>query len=238
MRTFISIENKYKKNIGRQIFNGNSSMGIVGILPEAHKSNTKIHVVETKTAGIATLQDLGNLTSQLKADYIRNAVLFLDKKVIYETYYEEAADGHLKLEQFDYSNGMVGLRTPERVIPIVFVDSSFFEVDVASNDGFANYETFSGSGIIKSGYTPSQFVGTTKTVNNVVYTATVNTGKAVAILADWKAAYTLANSSVVRLGYDQSFGNLLLNGYVWGGKIGYVGGAPTTTEAITILTVK
>ena len=233
MKLFGALENRYRKNIGRQILNGSDSgLGIKGIFSIAHQSGSKMKVVETAADNVVTLKDLGNLTSQIKIDYLRNAVMLVDRKVLYEGYFNEAADGHLRLEQFEYSaNGMIGLRTPEGVIPLVGVDSSYFEADVASNDGFANYKTFDGgSNIIKSGYTPSQYAS--------VAGATDNAGKAVAILADWKMAYSLANSSVVRLGYDQSFGNMLLNGYVWGGKIGYVGGAPTVEETIAILTVK
>ena len=231
MKLFGALENKYRKNIARQILNAPATnQGIKGIFAMSQLSGSKMKTVETAADNIVTLKDLGNLTSQIKIDYLRNSVMLVDRKILYEGYFNEAADGHLRLEQFDYSNGMIGLRTPEGVIPLVGVDSSYFDADVASNDGFANYKSFAGAGTILSGYTPSQYAA--------VPGATDNAGKAVAILADWKMAYSLANSSVVRLGYDQSFGNMLVNGFVWGGKIGYVGGAPTVEEAIAILTVK
>ena len=156
----------------------------------------------------------------------------IDRAALHEIYLEPGNDGHLKIEQFDYSTGIAALRTAEGIIPLIGVDSSFKVADIANNDGFANYTPFSGSVAASAlaGYTPSLYASASG--------ATDNEGKAVAVLADFSKAYSLARSSVVQMGYDNSFGNLLNDGYVWGGKIGYVGGKPTTTEAIAVLYVQ
>lgn len=221
-----AIERRYEKGIARKVLNGKSEMGVYGIFNKAQESGFNGSVVETENDNVVKLKDFANLSSQLKVEYLMNAAILVDRAVLYELHQEAGNDGHLKIEQFDYNNGIAALRTPERVIPLIGVNSSPLETKVNDNDGFANYETFSGSGTILSGYTKSFGTGTD------------NAGKALAVLADFSLAYSLVRSSVVQLGYDQSFGNLINNGYVWGGKVGYVGGKPTTTEAMAILTCK
>ena len=231
MREFMAIETKFEKYIAREILNGKNDMGIYGLLPSAKETNTKMKVIESETDNIVTLKDLANLGLNLKGQYLRNAAFVVDRAILYELFQEPANDGHLKLEQWDYVNGFAAIKTPERTIPLIGVDSSYFAADIKSNDGFADYVGFdSGNTAINSGYTPSSYAS--------VSGATDNQGKAVAILADFNQAYTLARSSIVQTGVDNSFGNLLENGYVYGGKIGYVGGKPTVEEAASVLFVK
>jgi HK97 family phage major capsid protein len=232
LREVMAIERKYEKKIARKILNGTNEMGVYGIFNAAQKSGSKIKTLETATANIITLKDISSMCFNLKRTYLDNAVMLIDRAALYELYYDEGNDGHLKIEQFDYTNGIAALRTPERVIPLIGVDSSFLVTDISDNDGFANYTPFAGSVAANqlTGYTPSQFAG--------VSGATVNKGKVAAVLADFNQAYALARSSIVQTGVDTSFANILNDGFTWGGKIGYVGGKPVLEEAITLLTVK
>lgn len=231
-KTFMAIERKYEKNLARKILNGVLGMGVNGIFYKAQKSGFRGSVIPTSTGNKVVLADLSVLASRLKGDYLRNAAILIDRAALYELYLEEAADGHLKIEQFDYANGIASLRTAERVIPLIGVDSSYLVSKIAQNDGFANYTPFSGAVSASSlaGYTPSALSSASG--------ATDNEGKVVAVLADFSEAYSLARSSAVKVGYDQSFGNLINDGYVWGGKIGFVGGDVTNEEAIALLYVK
>lgn len=231
MREFMAIETKFEKYIAREILNGKNEMGIYGILPSAKETNTRMKVIESETDNVVTLKDLANLGLNLKGQYLRNAAFVVDRAILYELFQEDGNDGHLKLEQWDYVNGFAAIKTPERTIPLIGVDSSYFADDIKSNDGFADYVGLDGDDTpITAGYTPSSYADVTG--------ATDNQGKAVAILADFNQAYTLARSSIVQTGVDNSFGNLLENGYVYGGKIGYVGGKPTVEEAASVLFVK
>lgn len=227
-----ALDEQYEKKIARKVLNGVEAMGIQGIFPKALMSDFRGKVVPTSTGNKVILSDLLLLTSQIKGAYLRNAAILIDRAALHEIYLEPGNDGHLKIEQFDYSTGIAALRTAEGIIPLIGVDSSFKVADIANNDGFANYTPFSGSVAASAlaGYTPSLYASASG--------ATDNEGKAVAVLADFSKAYSLARSSVVQMGYDNSFGNLLNDGYVWGGKIGYVGGKPTTTEAIAVLYVQ
>lgn len=227
-----AVDEQYEKKIARKVLNGLETMGVFGIFPTALQSSFRGKAVPTSTDNKVILSDLLLLTSQVKGAYLRNAAILIDRAALHELYLEPGNDGHLKIEQFDYSTGMAALRTAEGIIPLIGVDSSFRVADIASNDGFAGYTPFSGSVVASAlaGYTPSLYASASG--------ATDNQGKAVAVLADFSQAYSLARSSVVQVGYDQSFGNLLNDGFVWGGKIGYVGGKPTTTEAIAILYVQ
>jgi hypothetical protein len=227
----MAIETKFEKYIAREILNGKNEMGIYGILPSAKETNTRMKVIESETDNVITLKDLANLGLNLKGQYLRNAAFVVDRAILYELFQEDGNDGHLKLEQWDYVNGFAAIKTPERTIPLIGVDSSYFAADINSNDGFADYVGLdSGNTAITAGYTPSSYAA--------VPGATDNQGKAVAILADFNQAYTLARSSIVQTGVDNSFGNLLENGYVYGGKIGYVGGKPTVEEAASVLFVQ
>lgn len=228
-KVFGAIERRYEKKIARKILNGTIGMGVNGIFARAQESGSKISTIDTYTDNKVLLSDISLLCSKLKSDYLRNAVLVIDRAALYELYLEPGNDGHLKIEQFDYASGLAALRCPERVIPIIGVDSSYKTADISKNDGFANYTPFSGTVASSSlaGYCPSSCAAATG--------YTDNKGKAVAILADFSELYSLARSSVVQMGYDNSFGNLLNDGYVWGGKIGYVGGDVTNQEAGAIL---
>ncbi|MFT6842658.1 MAG: HK97 family phage major capsid protein [Psychroserpens sp.] len=229
LREFMAIEKKYEKIIARKILNGDNALSILGIFHSAHLVGSKIKKIATETSEIVTLKDLSILGLNLKGAYLRNSAILIDRAVLYQVAQEEGDDGHLKIEQFDYSNGIAAMRTPEGIIPLIGVDSSYLAADIKDNDGFADYDSFTTPGTkITSGYTSVP----------TAPGATLNTGKAVAILADFSEFYSLARSSVVQTGVDNSFGNLLNDGYVWGGKIGYVGGKVTKQEAGVILYVK
>lgn len=228
-QTLAELDKRFEKKVARQILNGDSQT-FTGIFTKAH-SSSKIKTVESFNANYVTLQDLSRLGSVIKSAYLMNAAIIIDRAALYDIYQEEADDGHLKIEQFDYSSGIAALRTPERVIPLIGVDSSTLEAMASSNDGFANYKSFAdGSTLITTGYCPKQ--------NYVSGSVTDNGGKAVAVLADFNSAYVLSRSTAGRMGVDDSLKNLLDLGYGVAGKIGYVGGKPVNDEAIAILHVK
>ncbi len=228
-QNLIELERRYEKQIARDIINGNGSDGIHGVITESQKSGFRGFAVESANDNYVTLQDLARLGANLKKFYLNNAVIIIDRAALYDLYFDEADDGHLRIEQFDYTSGIASLRTPEGVIPLIGVDSSCLEANVDSNDGFANYTSFKSSSTILSGYTPK--VGAPSA-------GTDNAGKLAAVIGDLSSAYSLARSSVVQMGVDDSLSNILTQGYTWAGKIGYVGGKVVNQEAFGVLYVK
>jgi hypothetical protein len=228
-QNLIELERRYEKQIARDILNGNGSDGIHGIIAESQKSGFRGFAVESANDNYVTLQDLARLGSNLKKFYLNNAAIIIDRAALYDLYFDEADDGHLRIEQFDYASGIASLRTPEGVIPLIGVDSSCLDANVDSNDGFANYKSFKSSSTLLSGYTPK--VGAPSS-------GTDNAGKLAAVIGDLSSAYSLARSSVVQMGVDDSLSNILTQGYTWAGKIGYVGGKVVNQEAFGVLYVK
>jgi len=229
-QNLIELERRYEKQIARDILNGNGSDGIHGMIAESQKSGFRGFAVESANDNYVTLQDLARLGANLKKPYLSNAAIIIDRAALYDLYFDEADDGHLRIEQFDYASGIASLRTPEGVIPLIGVDSSCLEANVDSNDGFANYKSFKSSSTILSGYAPK--------VGAPTGAQTDNAGKLVAVIGDLSSAYTLARSSVVQMGVDDSLSNILTQGYTWAGKIGYVGGKVINQEAFGVLYVK
>lgn len=238
-QTLIALDKRFEKKVARQVLNGNSTT-FEGIFTKAQKSDFRGKVITSINNNYVTLQDLSRLGLNLKSEYLRNAVIIVDRAVLYDIYQEEGDDGHLKIEQFDYNSSLAALRTPERVIPLIGVDSSVFEIQAGANDGFANYLSFAdGTTQITTGYCPKSGYPSSLKVNGSTYSpVTDNAGKAAAILADFNAAYAILRSTAGRMGLDDSLKDLLDLGYGVAGKIGYVGGKTLNSEAINILAVQ
>jgi HK97 family phage major capsid protein len=228
-QNLVELEKRYEKQIARDVLNGDGSDGIYGLIAESQKSGFRGFVVESANDNYVTLQDLGRLAGRLKSMYLRNAAIIVDRAVLDDIFYDEADDGHLRIEQFAFDNGISALRTPHGVFPLIGVDSSCLDADVDSNDGFANYKSYKSSSTLLSGYTPK--AGSPSS-------GTDNAGKLAAVIGDLSSAYTLARSSVVQMGVDESISNILTQGYTWAGKIGYVGGKVVNQESFGVLYVK
>lgn len=238
-QTLIALDKRFEKKVARQVLNGNSAT-FEGIFTKAHKSDFRGKVVESANDNYITLEDLSRLGLNLKGEYLRNSVIIIDRAALYDLYQEPAEDGHLKIEQFDYNSSIAALRTAERVIPLIGVDSSVFEIQQNFNDGFASYKSFAdGTTEITTGYCPKSGYPTELKFGGSTYSpVTDNAGKAAAILADFNSAYAVLRSTAGRMGLDDSLKDLLDLGYGVAGKIGYVGGKTLNSEAINILSVK
>lgn len=240
-RFLSALEVRSEKVKAREILNGKGGVvgqsgqaagqGIMGIFPASQKTGFKGQVIATKVANEFSKQDLLALPAFLKQEYVPGSALLIDRQAFASAYQELAADGHLQVEQFEYDRltGMIYLKTAFGIIPFILVNTSAsLEPSIISqNDGFANYPSFadgSASPIILNGYDTA--------------TGANNTGKAIAVLAKWDLFYTLARSSIVKMGYDQSFGNLLRDGFVLAGRIDFAGGDITTAESGVVLYVK
>lgn len=228
-QNLVELERRYEKQIARDVLNGDGSNGISGLIGASQATGFRGFAVESANNNYVTLQDLARLGANLKKFYLNNAVIIIDRAALYDLYFDEADDGHLRIEQFDYQSGIASLRTPEGIIPLIGVDSSCLDANVDSNDGFANYKSYKSSSTILSGYTPK--VGAPSS-------GTDNAGKLAAVIGDLSSAYSLARSSVAQMGVDDSFSNLLTQGYTWAGKIGYVGGKVVNQEAFGVLYVQ
>ena len=159
------------------------------------------------------------VVANLKADYLRGAVALIDRKALHELYNQEALDGHLKIEYFDYANGLAQIRTAEGTFPLVAVESFNNTIAVTQHDGFAGYTSFTNSSVtIDAGY---EIGGS-------------NSGKAYVVFANFGQAYTLYRSSTREVGIDQSFRDRLQQGLNAYGMIDYIGGNVTRQEAIAI----
>lgn len=216
-----ALDSSLSKKIARKILNGkvNNGKGVQGILPKALESGTKIAKIPTVTSNTLTLRDVSLVVAGLKADYLRGAVGLIDRKALHSIYNEEAEDGHLKIEYFDYANGIARIRTAEGTFPLVAVESFPNTVASYQHDGFAGYKSFPSAGSdIDSGY----IIGGS------------NSGKAYMVFSNFNLAYTLTRTTTREVGLDDSFKDRLIDGLNVYGMIDYVGGNVTRQEAIAI----
>lgn len=215
-----ALEFALSKEIGRKMLNGvlGNGKGIEGIFPKSQEAGSKIAKVPTLATNTLTLQDVSLVVANLKADYLRGAVALIDRKALHAIYNEEANDGHLKIEYFDYSNGIARIRTAEGTFPLIAVESFPDTVVASQHDGFANYKSFVSSSQINSGYI----------INGS------NSGKVYMVFANFGTAYTLTRSTTREVGIDNDFGDRLKNGLNIYGMIDYIGGAVVRQEAIAI----
>ena len=216
-----ALDASLSKKIARKILNGkvNNGKGVQGILPKALESGTKIAKIPTLTSNTLTLKDVSLVVAGLKADYLRGAVGLIDRKALHEIYNEQADDGHLKIEYFDYANGIARIRTAEGTFPLVAVESFPNTVASYQHDGFAGYKSFPSAGSdIDAGY----IIGGT------------NAGKAYMVFANFNIAYTLTRTTTREVGLDDSFKDRLIDGLNVYGMIDYIGGNVTRQEAIAI----
>lgn len=216
-----ALDTQLSKKIARKILNGKvvSGKGIQGILPKALESNSKISLLPTLTANTLTLKDVSLLVSKLKSEYLRGAVCLIDRQALQEIYNEPADDGHLKIEYFDYANGIARIRTADGTFPLVGVQSFPNTVIPSQHDGFADYKSFpSGASDIDAGY----IIGGT------------NTGKAYAVFANFRDAYTLTRTTTREVGLDDSFKDRLVDGLNVYGMIDYIGGNIVRQEGIVV----
>jgi HK97 family phage major capsid protein len=215
-----ALDVQLSKQIARKILNGKvvSGKGIQGILPKALTFPSN-QVVPTQTANTLSLTDVSLLVSRLKSEYLRGAVCLIDRQALQEIYNEPASDGHLKIEYFDYTNGIARIRTADGTFPLIGVQSFPASVPASQHDGFAGYKSFpSGAGDINEGY----IIGGT------------NTGKAYAVFANFRDAYTLTRTTTREVGLDDSFKDRLVDGLNVYGMIDYIGGNIIRQEGIVV----
>ena len=215
-----ALDVQLSKQIARKILNGKvvSGKGIQGILPKALTFPSN-QVVPTQTANTLSLTDVSLLVSRLKSEYLRGAVCLIDRQALQEIYNEPASDGHLKIEYFDYTNGIARIRTADGTFPLIGVQSFPASVPASQHDGFAGYKSFpSAAADINEGY----IIGGT------------NTGKAYAVFANFRDAYTLTRTTTREVGLDDSFKDRLVDGLNVYGMIDYIGGNIIRQEGIVV----
>ena len=216
-----ALDVQLSKQIARKILNGKvvSGKGIQGILPKALNFPSN-QVVPTANTNVLTLTDVSLLVSRLKSEYLRGAVCLIDRQALQEIYNEPADDGHLKIEYFDYTNGIARIRTADGTFPLIGVQSFPVSVPASQHDGFAGYKSFpSAAGDINEGY---------------IIGGMNNTGKAYAVFANFRDAYTLTRTTTREVGLDDSFKDRLVDGLNVYGMIDYIGGNIIRQEGIVV----
>lgn len=156
--------------------------------------------------------DLRLFPTKLKVQYVNNAVVYISRTFVNALFSKEVSDGHLPLEQIVFNNGINAFFNIERNIPI----------RVFEHAQIGNYKSLAD--------------GTTDITADYV-DGGENTGKLLAFVGDLKLAYKLVPSSFDVIGYDASF-NLVLNGSIPAGRIGYAAQGIVAKEAIKVLYAK
>jgi len=194
----------------KEIFIGSGNNEMLGILTKANKQNSILsnQILLTETSNSVTVSDLRNLESMLKANYLSSPNLAL----------------------FVARDLLIQLRK-EKGADEHLTDSEYFESSqygtglrfkTATAGSIPVIVMPNGVGLDYKLYNPSnQF-----------------TNKPVAMLADLKQGYLVAQSSFVETGLDTSIGNAARNGARLSVMFSYAGGAPVVEEAIAILKIK
>ena len=215
---FSAIDDAMTRNIDNDILIGKISPdGVNGIFSNSQLVGTKIKKVPTEETGVLKVFDLSLLISNLKKQYLQNAILIIDRVAYNAIYNKPTDDGHLMTEYFDYSNGWVALRAGEKLIPIITVDSFDNTVPLHEHNGFAGYTSFTNSNVtIDEGY---QVGGS-------------NSGKAYAVIMDANAYVLTRNTQKTTFLLDSGVADE--RGYGSFGIRDHIGGNVVIQEAIAI----
>jgi HK97 family phage major capsid protein len=217
---FAAIDDAMTRSIDNDILIGPiASDGVNGIFTTAQTEGSKIKKFATATTNVVKMIDLVLLVSKLKKQYLINPILIIDRVAYNALYSEQADDGHIRDEYFDYSNGWAALKSPERIIPIIPIDSFDNTVPLHEHNGFAGYTSFTNPNVtIDAGY---------QTGNSAS-----NSGKAYAVIMDANA-YVLTRNSVKKTFLVDS-GIADERGMASFGIRDYIGGKVVIQEAIAI----
>lgn len=199
-----ALESRYRRKLAAKVFQN--------IISDVNKGN--IGKVASTTAEAPAndqaRQDLRLFPSNLKVDYVPSAVMYVSRAFLNACFSKEVSDGHLATEQFvTDANGITAFVTPERAIP----------VRVFEHNQIGNYKSLAD--------------GTADITADYVNGSNTNTGKLLAIVADFRSSYKLIPSTIGTVGYDASISKIL-DGSCPAGKVSYAAQGVVLREGIKV----
>jgi hypothetical protein len=199
-----ALESRYRRKLAAQVFQD--------IIADVN-NNLIGKVASTTNEAPADAQarvDLRVFPTNLKVDYIPSSIMYVSRAFLNACYSKEASDGHLATEQFvTDANGITSFVTPERAIP----------VRVFEHNQIGTYKSLAD--------------GTTDITTDYVNGSASNTGKLLAIVADFRSSYKLIPSSIGTIGYDSSISNIL-DGSCPAGKVSFAAQGVVLREAVKV----
>jgi len=187
------------------------------IIDNANSSDTvRIAKFETATddatAADTLRQDLRNLPTKLKKNYVGSSIMFISRTFLNSIFSKQVSDGHLPLEQFEYRDGITYFLTPEKS----------YIVRTFEHDQIGNYKSLKdGSTVITADFNPAASAGG-------------NAGVLLAMVGDFKKGYKYQPSTAGTMGYDGLISELL-DGVVYAGVISYVAQGLAVKESLKVL---
>jgi hypothetical protein len=203
-RNLLALESRYRRKLASGVFQD--------IIADVNAGN--IGKVQSTTneapANAQAREDLRMFPTNLKVDYIPSSIMYVSRAFLNACYSKEASDGHLATEQFiTNANGITSFVTPERAIP----------VRVFEHNQIGNYKSLAD--------------GTTNITSDYVNGSSTNTGKLLAIVADFRSSYKLIPSSIGTIGYDSSISNIL-DGACPAGKVSFAAQGVVLREGVKV----
>lgn len=203
-RNLLALESRYRRKLAAQVFQD--------IIADVNAGN--IGKVASTTAeapaNAQARQDLRLFPTNLKVDYVPSSIMYVSRAFLNACFSTEASDGHLATEQFvTDSNGITSFVTPERSIPVRVFEHS----QIGAYKSLAD--------------------GTTSITSDYVKGSATNTGKLLAIVADFRSSYKLIPSSIGTIGYDSSISNIL-EGSCPAGKVSFAAQGVVLREGVKV----
>lgn len=203
-RNLRALDSRYNRKLAANVFQD---------IITAANSSLVGKVASTTAEAPATAearQDLRLFPSNLKVQYIPNAVMYVSRAFLNALYSKEASDGHLTTEQFVFGNNGITLYvTAERAIPV----RVFEHAQIGTYKSLAD--------------------GSTDITADYVNGSETNTGKLLAIVGDLKSAYKLVPNTVGMIGVDTEIANVMNNTCI-AGKVSYAAQGLILREAVKV----
>lgn len=230
---FAAIEENDRKIKAASIFNGELSdgtKGIKGIIPSAQETQTNIRKYLSAAQGLFTFDDFDKFIKTFKTPYTLNPSfsVLIDKGILSSMFRTVGSDGHQLTERFEYVNGLIRIKTAQGLVRVIPIDTNDAAGNVDENDGFGNYSKFNDD------FTPNA----SKVTTGFLGTPASDAGKLACVGGLFSDAYTLVNSSFVKVGVDDSFKDELIDGEMIMGKVSYAAGNVSKQEALGVAILK
>lgn len=234
---FAALEENDRKEVAASIMNGvlsDGNRGIKGILPSIQENATSGSYFNnycSAAQGVFTFDDFDKFIQGFLAGYTKNPAftVLIDKAILATLFRTVGSDGHQLTERFIYADdGLIRIKTAQGAVRVIPIDTSTDANKVSENDGFGNYTKFTdtfgaGNATITTGFTG---------------TPANDAGKIACLGGLFSEAYTLATSSVVKVGIDDSFKDELELGEYVMGKITYRAGNVVKQQATGVAILK
>lgn len=234
---FAALEENDRKEVAASIMNGvltDGNRGVKGILPNIQENSASSNFNNYCSAaqGVFTFDDFDKFIQKFKTGYTLNPAfaVLMDKAIFGSMFRTVGSDGHQLTERFIYAEnaGIIRIKTAQGAVRVIPVDTSVDSTKIDENDGFGKYTKF----------TDTFGAGATTVDKGFEGIPANDAGKIACLGGLFSDAYTLATSSVVKVGIDTSFKDELELGEYVMGKISYRAGNVVKQEATGVAILK